>query len=291
MDDSRTATGEPELRCLDSRPGHGPSSEHVWVARGRYTAFGVSWAIQADDISAYHLLLDRLPPGSAPSSSRNILRSYDFRTVPPATPGDDVSYLLIADGRALVRSSEASDIAEAFEENLKCLVAENSQRRVFLRAGVVGWRERAIIIPGGPRSGKTTLVRALVACGATYYSDEYAVLDGTNVYPYRSNVPTWAGEGGPLSYLLDEVRGVQPLNPLPVGIVLFAPYQPGAVFKPKLIQRGKSLLGLFKHAVAAQRRPEHVLRVLDNITRRCNALEGVRGDAHGVASYLLDRLV
>lgn len=291
MEDSRTATGELEVRRSEARVSHPACAEEAWVARGRYSAFGVSWAIQADDIAAYHLLLDRLPPGSSPSSGKSPARSYAFRTIPPSSPGDDVSFLLLADGRPLVRSSEPYDIAEAFEENLKWLVAERSPRRVFLRAGVVGWRDRAIVIPGGPRSGKSTLVRALVACGATYYSDEYAVLEGNSVHPYRSNMPEWIGEGGALSYLLDEVRGVQPVNPLPVGIVLFAPYQPGAVFKPRLITRGKSMLELFKHAVAAQRRPEQVLRVLDTVTRRCNALEGVRGDAHGVATYLLDRLV
>jgi hypothetical protein len=246
--------------------------------------------MQADDISAYHLLLDRLPPGSAPSGSRATVPSYAFRTI-PAAPGSDASYLLLADGRPLVRSSEPSDIADAFEESLKWLVAERSQRRVFVRAGVVGWRDRAIIIPGGPRSGKSTLVRALVACGATYYSDEYAVLEGNNVHPYRSRLPEWMAEGGSLAYLLEEIRGVQPVSLLPVGIVLFAPYQPGAVFKPQLISRGKALLGLFKHSVAGQRRPEQVLRSLETVTRRCNALEGVRGDAHAVATYLLDRLV
>jgi hypothetical protein len=291
MEDTQTVTGEVELRRAESRVGHISCADDAWVARGRYGAFGVSWAIQADDIAAYHLLLDRLPPGSTPVSAKGTLRSYAFRTLPPATPGDDVSYLLLADGRPLLRSTEASDIAEAFEDNLNWLVAEHSQRRVFLRAGVVGWRDRAIIIPGGPRTGKTTLVRALVACGATYFSDTYAVLDGSTVHPYRSRLPEWLGEGGSLSCLLDEIRGVQPTKPLPVGIVVFAPYQPGAVFKPKLISRGKSLLGLFKHAVSAQRRPEQVLRVLDSVTRKCNALEGVRGDAHAVATYLLDRLV
>jgi hypothetical protein len=291
MEDSRTVTGELELKRIESRLSHVSWTEDVWVARGRYAAFGVSWAIQADDISAYHLLLDRLPPGSAPSSGKAVLRSYAFRTIPAASPGDDISYLLLADGRPLVRSSEPADIADAFEESLKWLVAEHSHRRVFIRAGVVGWRDRAIVIPGGPRCGKTTLVRALVACGATYFSDEYAVLEGSNVHPYRSRLPEWIGEGGSLSYLLDEIRGVQPIVALPVGIVLFAPYQPGAVFKPQLISRGKSLLGLFKHSVAGQRRPEPVLRALETVTRRCNALEGVRGDAHAVATYLLDRLV
>lgn len=261
------------------------------MARGRYSAFGVSWGIQADDMSAFHMLLDRLPPGSAPTSSRNLQRNYAFRTLPAAGPGQDDSYLLLVDRRPLLRSSEPTEIAEAFEQNLKCVVAEQSPRRVFVRAGVVGWRDRAILIAGGPHTGKSTLVRALVACGASYYSDEYAVLDGQSVHGYRSRTPAWMDEGSALSCLLDEMRGTQPLGPLPVGIVLFAPYQPGAVFKPKLLSRGKSLLGLFKHAVAAQRRPDQVLRVLDMVTRRCNALEGVRGDAQAVASYLLDRLV
>jgi hypothetical protein len=78
---------------------------------------------------------------------------------------------------------------------------------------------------------------------------------------------------------------------LPVGVVLFAPFQAGAVFKPKMVSRGKFLLGMFKHAVAAQSRPEQVLRALEAVSRKCNALESVRGDAQAVATYLLERLV
>ena len=67
-------------------------------------------------------------------------------------------------------------------------------------------------------------------------------------------MPDWIDEGGSLTRLLDEVRGAASSRPLPVGIVLFAPYQAGAVFKPKLLARGKSLLALFKHA-GRQARP------------------------------------
>jgi hypothetical protein len=80
-------------------------------------------------------------------------------------------------------------------------------------------------------------------------------------------------------------------KPLPVGIVVFAPYRSGAVFKPKLLSRGKSMLALFEHAVAAQRSPDQVLRVIEAISRKSHALEGPRGDAHAAATFLLDRLV
>lgn len=263
--------------------------DESWVARGRFTAFGVSWEIRTDDVSAFNLLLDRLPPGSAPTRIKTTARLYSLRTLAPALSEPEPSYLLEADGRPMVRTSDAGEIAEAFEGDLECLVAERSPRRVFLRAGVVGWRDRAIVIAGGPRSGKSTLVRALVARGATCFSEEYAVLRGSTVEPYSSCLPNWPASGASLGAWVDE--DARAPKPVPVGVVLFAPYQPGAVFKPKMVSRGKFILGMFRYAVASQRNPERVLRTLEAVLRRCNALEGVRGDAASVASYLLDRLV
>ena len=53
-------------------------------------------------------------------------------------------------------------------------------------AGVVGWRGRAIVIPGRSHAGKSTLVAELVRRGAVYYCDEFAVLHETGrVHPYR----------------------------------------------------------------------------------------------------------
>jgi hypothetical protein len=130
-----------------------------------------------------------------------------------------------------------------------------------------------------------------VGCGAAYFSDDYAVLEGNTVIPYPSRRPRWTEPGNALSHWLDELAPKRAFKPVPVGVVLFAPYRAGASFKPKLISRGKALLEMFKHAVAAQRNPMPVLRALETVSRRCNALQGVRGDAHAVASYLLDRLV
>jgi hypothetical protein len=286
MQDTRLIAGEIEYQRAEARSAHDGGG-----ARGEYAAFGVSWELQSDDVSAYHLLLDRLPPGAAPCTGKTAERAYVLRTVPATMTESGVSYLLRADGRPLVRSSEALDIADAFENDLKWLVSERSPRRVFLRAGVVGWRDRAIVIPGGSGTGKSTLVRALVALGATYFSDDYAVLEGNLVQPYPARQPNFPSPGNALSYWLDEFATSRVAKPVPVGLVLFAPYQPGAVFKPKLISRGKALLGMFKHAVAARRNPEQVLRALETVSRRCNALEGVRGDARSVATYLLDHLV
>jgi hypothetical protein len=284
MENTRLISGELGHGWTESRAAH-PAGE---PSHETYGAFGVSWELRSDSAVLHRALLERLPPGAAPSTDMTVERSYALRTVPATISERDASYLLLADGRPLVRSSSAAEIADAFEENLSWLVAERSPRRVFIRAGVVGWRDRAIVIPGGRGTGKSMLVRALVAAGASYFSDDYAVLEGNMVQPYPSRVPP---SGAGLSYWLEECGASREPKPVPVGVLLFAPYQPGAVFKPKLISRGKALLGMFKHAVAAQRSPANVLRTLETVSRRCNALESVRSDARTVASYLLERLV
>jgi hypothetical protein len=286
MENTRLMTQEIDVRRPETRVAH-----EGGFSRGRYGAFGVAWDMQSDDASLYRTLLERLPPGALATPGKAPERAYTLRTMPATLSESGASYLLLSDGRPLVRSSEAADIADAFEDNLKWLVAERSPRKVFLRAGVVGWRDRVIVIPGGPGTGKSTLVRALVACGASYLSDDYAVLEGNTVIPYPSRRHNWLEPGNALSHWLHEFAPARAPKPVPVGVVLFAPYQPGAVFKPKLISRGKGLLEMFKHAVAAQRNPVQVLRALETVSRRCNALEGVHGDARTVARYLLDRLV
>jgi hypothetical protein len=286
MEDTRLIDRDMESRRSDTRSVHEGRG-----TRGRFGAFGVAWDLESEDPSLYRALVERLPPGTAPCAAKAPERSYSLRTVLPTLSQVGPSYLLLADGRPLVRTSEAGDAADALEDSLKWLVAERSPRRVFLRAGVVGWRDRAIVIAGGPGTGKRTLVRALVARGATYFSDDYAVLDGNLVEPF----PSRHHPGGPpkhgLTPWLEELAPARAPRPVPVGVVLFAPYRPGAVFKPKLVARGRALLEMFKHAVAAQRNPTQVLRALEMVSRRCNALEGARGDARAVATYLLDRLV
>jgi len=286
MENTRLISGEIGNGRAEPR-AHSASD----ASQGTYSALGVSWELRADCAPVYRALLERLPPAAAPSTDRNVDRSYALRTVPATISEREASYILLADGRPLIRSSAAAEIADTFEENLRWLVAERSPRRVFIRAGVVGWRDRAIVIPGGRSTGKSMLVRALVAAGASYFSDDYAVLDGNLVQPYPACFPYLPPSSSGISCWLEEHAATREPKPVPVGVVLFAPYQPGAVFKPKLISRGKALLGLFKHAVAAQRNPAQVLRTLETVTRRCNALESVRGDARTVASYLLERLV
>ena len=85
----------------------------------------------------------------------------------------------------LARTLELHPLLTAFEKHAELLTAFRTQDCLFIHTGVVGWQGRAIVIPGRSMTGKTTPVKVLVEAGATYYSDEFAVLDKQGqVHPY-----------------------------------------------------------------------------------------------------------
>src|SRR5207237_2668254 len=89
------------------------------------------------------------------------------------------------DGEKSTAGESEENFFNFFSSRLRLTVAEFAKSRVFIHAGVVGWKGKAIVIPGKSFHGKTTLTAELVKRGALYYSDEYAVLSEEGmVYPF-----------------------------------------------------------------------------------------------------------
>src|SRR5258708_16040074 len=133
---------------------------------------------RVNDSAILKNLTARMPPGSKPASFAVVDHLYSI-IGNRAKPESKVRRLSLGYWNLLrfVRAREFDDVLEAFESHVQLTVAEHAPRRIFVHAGVVGWKDRAILIPGLSQSGKTTLVDQLIRAGATYYSDEYAVLD------------------------------------------------------------------------------------------------------------------
>ena len=146
------------------------------------------------------------------------------------------------------------------ETEIRQSVAASAARRTFVHAGVVGWRGRAILVPGRSRSGKTTLVAELVKAGAVYLSDEFAVLDGRGrVHPFAKPLSI-RGPGGcdvhARARRAEELGGTVGTRPLPVGLVVLAEHRPGASWRPERLTRGQAVLEMLAHTVPARLRPE-----------------------------------
>ena len=161
-------------------------------------------------------ILDRierlLPLYSKPARGRRVNSLYSL-IVSGSKVGSKTRRvnILYAEVKGLARTRDTDKALEALEDHLQLYVAEHAPRRVFVHAGVVGWRGKAIVIPGRTHTGKSTLVKALVEAGATYYSDEYAVLDKRGrVHPYARPLSMRPIGGGrptkvaPEAHLLEE---------------------------------------------------------------------------------------
>src|SRR5262249_55900586 len=137
--------------------------------------------------------------------------------------------LVYVNGALLARCSTLRACLEAFEADVQLHVAEMAPERVFVHAGVVGYRGRGILLPGRSFAGKSTLVRELVRAGAQYYSDEYAVLDSAGgVHPYARSLAIRNERGPgvtkhPVSALGARMAG----GPIPVGLVVMSEFRSG----------------------------------------------------------------
>src|SRR5205085_10412678 len=123
-----------------------------------------------------------------------------------------------------------TDAGRALVAHAESFVAERAPDHLFVHAGVVAWKGRAIVMPGASFAGKTTLVQAWLEAGATYYSDEFAVLDRAGrVHPFarplavREGPTAWPGRV-PAAALGAGIG----TTPLPIGLVLVTAYRAGA---------------------------------------------------------------
>jgi len=197
--------------------------------------------------------------------------------------------LLYRGAERIARTHDLDSVFETLEEDLKLHVAAAAPSRVFVHAGVVGWRGRAIVLPGRSYAGKSTLVAALVRAGATYYSDEFAVLDGRGrVHPYARPLVLRARPGESAGRVLKQPTDL-PVGkrPLPVRLVALTHYKPGARWRSQVLSPGQALLALMESTVPVRHRPEATLKTLREVVTRAPVIKGVRGEVEEAVERLL----
>jgi hypothetical protein len=142
-----------------------------WATGISFLSYGVRVGVRVNNSEIFEQLVDRFPPGWKPSRSPTVERLYSLVIGGSSTrPNVRRFNILYGNIEKLLRTLDLDEFLEAFESDLKLYVAAGARRRVFVHAGVVGWRGQAILIPGRSFSGKTALCE-LLRVGATYYSD------------------------------------------------------------------------------------------------------------------------
>lgn len=250
-------------------------------------AFGVRVALDIADPELEAAVADMLPGewrrvGRAETASGRfgLTRSErgGYRISSEGSPGSEHSTLDVALG-----------MLQTYVEQV---IANNALDWIFVHAGAVSWGDRALLMPGESFSGKTTLVAAMVEAGATYYSDEYAVLDRegrVHAYPRHLSLRTTDGVLGGHLHVRD-LGGVEAKESAEVRIVVFTHYRPGAAWRPTPIPPAQGVVALLPSTLASRERPLESMQILGRAISGARVVEGERGEARPTAAALLQML-
>lgn len=252
-----------------------------------FEAFGVRLAVNATDAKALEMVIANLPPGWQRCAAEHVQPQYGLLRELAGT------YTLTRDGSALHQGLELDLCVGLLDGQLRAELSTRTEDWVFVHAGAVAHEGRIALLPGRSFAGKTTLTAELVRLGATYYSDEFAVLDDDGfVHPYAKGLSLRdAGRMQRADTPVERLGGSAGIEPLRVGLVALTQYRRDGSWRPQRLSPGEGALELLPHTMCANTRPAAALRALArSLSRDTIVLRGTRGEAAAVAPALLDEL-
>ena len=238
------------------------------------------------------------PPGVLDQLPVPVRPRLHVSEVPGPDPDLSLAFVEGADGWELIIDDESSGVASLAVQwdrawrHLELQMAARSEDPVFVHAGAVAIDGVGIVLPGRSGLGKTTLVLGLCRAGATYFSDEYALLDRQGrLHPYARDPHVRAGRSGrgeptPLGEYTDRVGD----GPVPVAGVLVARFEDGSAWAPVARSDRDCALVLLDNAVGARVRTPAVMDVVAAVAGSSWCAEGVRGDTVEVAEWVRKRI-
>ena len=202
---------------------------------------------------------------------------------------EDGLFRLYENGFERTAGPSESNFFKFLNSALRIKVAELAEGHIFVHAGAVGWKGKALVIPGVSHSGKSTLTAELIRNGAIYYSDEYAVLgaDG-RLLPFPRYLSIRDRSGRETEIPPSAFGASQGEEPIPVGMVLLTRFEEGANITPEVISPGEGIMEIIPNTVTMRKDPAFSLKVLDLVARRAIIARGPRGDVKSFAKFLLE---
>jgi len=204
-----------------------------------------------------------------------------------APPGD--RFTVEVNGGLLTASETMPNLFTVIQQAADAAMIRRLNRETALHAGCIVYRGRAIVMPGGSGSGKSSLVLELLRQGAEYCSDEYAIVDRQGfVVPYPRALMIRGGDQQQHPVLASAVQAKVCERQAPVSLFMFLRYEPGADgLDVRPLDRSQSLMLLLQNTPQVMAENLSVLDPLKAAVSSAVSYEGVRGEASGVAAEIL----
>jgi hypothetical protein len=232
-----------------------------------------------------------------------VLKRYVFPSLPrtdikPAQPEISIHMVQSADGFQLlvddVHVTSASQPVALVPHLIHALDEAVVQHLTTLRAvhaGAVLCGGRALLLPGKTHSGKSSLVAELLRRGATYFSDEYALIDAEGrVHPYPRPLLLRNDRDEQFPSLPDQFGAAVGNAPAPVGWILSLEYHPGGAWSIAQVPQSLALLGLLRNTPHTLPDSPQMVGAFQSAVAGASCFEGRRGEAGEAAEHILQMI-
>jgi hypothetical protein len=255
------------------------------VSEIAFESDGVRIGVVSDRAEVTDRIRDLLPPGATPCAFDSVEESFGLITA------ENGSYTFVRNMDPVSKNLDLEFGLSMLQNQIRIYIGIHAPDKIFIHSGVVAVGDRAILLPGRSFAGKTTLVAAFVRAGATYLSDEFAVVDPEGlVHPYTTALSIRGSDETRTDVEATELGGVIGDRAYPVGAVIVTTFRPGAEWAPQELTPGRASLALLQNTLAALHRPEEALPVLNLATTGALLLEGERGEPDALIADVLARL-
>jgi hypothetical protein len=198
---------------------------------------------------------------------------------------------LLADEVVVASAHQAIDLVPDLIRVLDDAVVQRLTGLRAVHAGAVLWGERVLLLPGGTHAGKSSLVTELLRRGATYFSDEYALIDSAGlVYPYPRALLVRNGRPEQTPMLPVEYNAAVGDAPAPVGLILSLQYLPECAWSVAAITQSEALLTLLRNTPHILAETPEMVRVFERAVTGVSCYAGTRNEAPDAVDHIL-RLV
>ena len=157
-----------------------------------------------------------------------------------------------------------------------------------VHAGVVEWKGRALILPGRSHSGKSTLVAELLRQGATYFSDEYALIDSEGMaHPYPRPLLVRRGSPQQFPLLAEECNSKTGDATARVGWIVAVVYDPAGGWKMISLPQSMALVLLLENTPHVLAESPAILAAFERAVAGAHCYSGTRVEAEEAATQIL----
>ncbi|SPE19116.1 hypothetical protein SBA5_200028 [Candidatus Sulfotelmatomonas gaucii] len=253
--------------------------------------------ISGFDVCAFgcHLRLTAMHPDAL-----DVFQHFVFPSLPRTAPGREKpdlcirieagegQYQLFADNAIIASAPEARDLVVGLIRVLDETVVGHLKALHAVHAGAILWRGRVLLLPGKSHAGKSSLVAELLRQGATYFTDEYALIDRNGlVYPYPRPLLLRNGRPDQVPAFAEECNARVGAAAAPVRLILLVAYKPDGAWSIEPISQGIALLHLLQNTPHVLTDSPGMVESFQRAVAGARCYAGTRGDAVEAARLIL----